>query len=199
MLSLNHAIFLAINAATAPGDATMLVVRALASAPVLLAPALLAGLWLWGRKGARAGLIATGLCLFAAQMLNWCLGQVVYQPRPFMAGIGHTWIDHLADNGFPSDHTALAWSLGLGLILTRSSPAWGRLALVAGLAAGWARVFLGVHFPLDILGSAPTALLAALLARAIVPVVRTHLLPVAERLQAVALRPLAAAPRADRT
>ena len=27
-----------------------------------------------------------------------------------MAGVGHTWLAHAADNGFPSDHATLTWS-----------------------------------------------------------------------------------------
>ena len=100
------------------------------------------------------------------------LGAVWYEPRPFMAGVGHTWIVHVADNSFPSDHATLAWSLGLGLVLTGASRRWGIIACLLGIATGWARVYLGVHFPVDVLISAPAGLLAAAAAHLIVPAMR---------------------------
>lgn len=69
--------------------------------------------------------------MFAGQGINLLLGLVWFEPRPFMVGIGHTWLDHLADNGFPSDHATLAWSLGLRLALTGASRRWGAASWTA--------------------------------------------------------------------
>jgi len=69
--------------------------------------------------------------VFAGQGINLLLGLVWFEPRPFMVGIGHTWLDHLADNGFPSDHATLAWSLGLRLALTGASRRWGAASWTA--------------------------------------------------------------------
>jgi len=161
MPSWNTALFLSLNAASRPGPVLQGLVVAVAGIPVLLAPVLLACLWVWGPPARRAALIAAGAGVFAGQGINLLLGLVWFDPRPFMAGIGHTWLDHVADNGFPSDHATLAWSLGLGLVLTGASRHWGAAACLAGLAAGWTRVYLGVHFPVDVLASIPAGLLAA--------------------------------------
>jgi len=184
---LNSSLFLAINASAQPGALAFLFAQLMANAPLLLAPALLAGLWFWGRPARRAGLIATGFGVFAGQAINLSLGQLVYQPRPFMVGIGHTWIAHVADNGFPSDHATLAWSLGLGLVLTESSRRWGVFACLVGVAAGWARVYLGVHFPFDVVASAAAGLLAATLARTVLPMTRRYVLPQVERVPGLRL------------
>ena len=181
MLSWNMSLFLSLNAATRPGAAGQALAEALAGAPVLLAPLLLACLWVWGPPARRAGLIAAGAGVFAGQGINLVLGLLWFDPRPFMVGAGHTWLDHVADNGFPSDHATLAWSLGLGLILTSASRRWGMAACLAGAAAGWARIYLGVHFPADVLASVPAGLLAAATARAAVPSVRRWAAPPAER------------------
>jgi undecaprenyl-diphosphatase len=188
MLSLNTALFLSLNAASRPGPVLQGMVVAVASAPVLLAPVLLACLWVWGPPARRAALIAAGAGVFAGQGINLLLGLVWFEPRPFMAGVGHTWLDHVADNGFPSDHATLAWSLGLGLALTGASRRWGAAACLAGLAAGWARVYLGVHFPVDVLASIPAGLLAAGFAVALLPPIRRWVAPLAERAYDRALR-----------
>ena len=117
MLSWNTALFLSLNAASRPGPVLQGLVVAVAGLPVLLAPVLLACLWVWGPPARRAALIAAGAGVFAGQGINLLLGFVWFDPRPFMAGIGHTWLDHVADNGFPSDHATMRpW---------RGASAWG--------------------------------------------------------------------------
>lgn len=159
----------------------MLVLGMLASGPVLLAPILLTGLWVWGDQKRRSALLAVAVGLFAGQGLNMLLGQIWYEPRPFMTGVGHTWIAHVADNGFPSDHATLAWSLGLGLILTGGSRRWGIAACLLGVVAGWARVYLGVHYPWDVLVSAPVGLAAGTAAFFVEPAMRARVAPSIER------------------
>jgi len=187
MLSWNTTLFLFLNAASEPGAMGRGLAETLAIAPILLAPALLTGLWIWGPRSSRAALIATALGVFAGQGINLALGLTWFEPRPFMVGVGHTWIEHVADNGFPSDHATVAWSLGLGLALTGASRRWGTFACLAGVAAGWARVYLGVHFPVDVLVSAPAGLLAAGFACAVLPAVRRWVAPAAEQLYGGAL------------
>jgi membrane-associated phospholipid phosphatase len=65
--------------------------------------------------------------------------------------------------------------------LTGASRQWGVAACVVAVAAGWARVWLGVHFPVDVLVSAPVGLLAALAARGLLSPARLWVTPVAER------------------
>jgi len=120
MLSWNTALFLSANAASKPGAMWQHLAEAVANAPVLMAPVLLSCLWIWGPPARRAALIATAAGVLAGQGINLLLGLAWFEPRPFMAGIGHTWLDHVADNGFPSDHATLAWGLR-----SRARPAAG--------------------------------------------------------------------------
>ena len=178
----NTDLFLLLNAPARPGAAMLLFAEALAAAPVLLPPILLASLWVWGRQECRPALLAVAAAVFVGQALNLLLGMTWYEPRPFMAGVGHTWLVHVADNGFPSDHATLAWSLGLGLVLTGATWRWGAAACLVGIAAGWARVYLGVHYPVDVLASAPIGLVAGTAARLAVPAARAWLAPPVEQL-----------------
>ncbi len=72
--------------------------------------------------------------------------------------------------------------------MTGTSRRWGTAACLTGMAAGWARVYLGVHFPADVLASMPARLLAAGLARASVPPVRRWVVPPAEHAYGTLLR-----------
>ena len=191
-MSWNSSLFLLLNSAAQPGPAMLFAADTLASGPLLLTPVLFTCLWVWGRPDRRAALLATAAGLFAGQAANVLLGLAWYEPRPFMAGVGHTWMEHVADNGFPSDHATLAWSLGFGLILTGASRRWGVVACLIGVGAGWARVYLGVHFPVDVMASMPVGLVAGSAARLAVPTTRAWLLPPAERLYGAVLHRLPA-------
>ncbi len=82
----NTALFLLLNAASRPGPMLQGLVVAVAGAPVLLAPVLLACLWVWGPPARRAALIAAGAGVFAGQGINLLIGLVWFDPRPFMGG-----------------------------------------------------------------------------------------------------------------
>ena len=104
------------------------------------------------------------LALFAipAGLLTYLLGfvgnHVFFDPRPFVAGHFVPLIPHTPDNGFPSDHALFAaafaavgmfWNKWLGLVL------W-----LAALLIAVARVYVGLHHPLDVIGSMVFAIIA---------------------------------------
>ncbi len=161
----NRALFLAINAPPGAPALEIHVARLLASSPLLLAPALLVALWVWGRRAGRGGLLASTTATLLGIGIDQILGALYFEPRPFMIGLGRTLIAHAPDNSFPSDHATLVWTLAAGLIATAAAPGWGIAMGLYGLGVAWARIFLGVHLPLDMLGSAGVAVLGAGLAR----------------------------------
>ena len=181
-MSWNTQLFLLLNGPAAPDPTLLPGIRMLAGSPVGIAPALL--VWLWVRRADQrhAGLLAVALAALAGQCANLLLGMVWFEPRPFAAGIGHTLLAHAADNGFPSDHSTLMFALGTGLLLTGAARAAGAAVCVLGLGVAWARVYLGVHFPVDVLTGIPVGAAAGWLARQIQPPLRRHMLPPVERL-----------------
>jgi undecaprenyl-diphosphatase len=73
-----------------------------------------------------------------------------YDPRPFVHGAASL-IPHLADNGFPSDHTWV--SMFTALVVYHYQPKWGATLIIISLLIGLARVLARVHTPIDIIGS----------------------------------------------
>ena len=47
--------------------------------------------------------------------------------------------------------------------MNAASWGWGGILLVLGFAVAWSRIYLGVHFPLDMVGALGVAALASLL------------------------------------
>ncbi len=155
-MTLNESVFLEINGLahhSAVLDRFMILCAEYI--PFVLAAVLL---WTWSRgrnarHAALRGAVSGGLGLGAAQLL----GLAHYQPLPFVLHLGHQLIAHAPDNGFPSDHASLCFAVAASLLLSGSR--WGPVALLLAALVGFARIFVGVHFPFDVL--AGTALGAA--------------------------------------
>lgn len=180
MADLDESLFLLLNASARPTEWIVEGVAGLANSPVALAPLIVVALWIWGTPSRRGGLIAVAAAVLAAQCVNLTLGLLWFEPRPFMVPIGHTLVAHVADNGFPSDHATLVWTLGAGLWLTGSAPRWGAAVCLYGVVIAWSRIWLGVHFPDDMLASAIVGAVMGGCAVAVTPVAGRSILPFVE-------------------
>lgn len=78
-------------------------------------------------------------------------GHFFYDPRPFVAGNFTPLFPHMADNGFPSDHTLLGAAIAFAVF--RFNKKLGLLLLGLAVLVGVARVLAGVHHLADIAGS----------------------------------------------
>ncbi len=96
--------------------------------------------------------VVLGISLVGSLVVSQVIGFLFYHPRPFVA-IGATpLIPHAPSSSFPSDHALVLFSMVAPLWLYGNKRlSTGFLAL--GLATGIARVYCGLHYPLDALGS----------------------------------------------
>ena len=101
----------------------------------------------------------------AAAGLAWALAHVAKaiadRPRPYEVMAGAVLRQQPAHGtSFPSSHTAVTLAVAIALVPFLAWP-----LAVAGIAygalTGWSRVYLGVHYPLDILGGAGNGMIAA--------------------------------------
>jgi undecaprenyl-diphosphatase len=114
--------------------------------------------WLWGVRGgpeSAADRLAVGRALAAAG-LALTLGQIIVwaipRARPFSRYAVHLLIPASADPSFPSDHALAAFAIASTVASTRRGVGVALLGL--GTLIGLARVFVGTHYPLDVLGGA---------------------------------------------
>ena len=99
----------------------------------------------------------------AGLLINQAIGLFWQTPRPFVLGIGHTLIPHTPDSSFPSDHLTVMWSVAFSFLMHQRPRFAGVLLALLGLPMAWARIYLGVHFPLDMAGAALVSGLSAYL------------------------------------
>ncbi|UTH76642.1 undecaprenyl-diphosphatase [Chromobacterium sp. IIBBL 290-4] len=157
MDEINYTIFLWLNAPAAPSALAVALAKFSGEYLIFLLPPLLLGYWFWGGAGPRKAVLEALAAALLALTLNQLIGWLWPQPRPFMLGLGHCFLDHAADASFPSDHLTLWWSVAFSFWLGRTMRAQGRALVLLGLPMAWARIYLGVHFPLDMLGAAAAA------------------------------------------
>ena len=98
-------------------------------------------------------LFAKTLLIVLLSLILSDLAEIFYHhPRPFELGLGHQLIGHGLSSSFPSQHTLTIaiiafsyWFAGFKKI----GIAGGLVAITVGLS----RIYVGVHFPFDIIGS----------------------------------------------
>lgn len=150
--ALNRSLFLAINATPATPPWLIDTALLIADYLIFLVPLMLVLMWLSGDARQRAIAIRACAVTLLALGANQLIGLVWTHPRPFVLGLGHTFLAHAPDSSFPSDHGTVYSVLVLTLLLG-GMVRTGVLALAAGVAVAWARVFVGVHFPFDMIGA----------------------------------------------
>ncbi|MBS0246461.1 MAG: phosphatase PAP2 family protein, partial [Proteobacteria bacterium] len=94
---------------------------------------------------------------------------------------------HAPENSFPSDHTTFFLTTGFALIATRGAPGFGKLVSLLGVLVAWARIYLGVHFPVDMLASAVVACVFGAASILVNPPVRRWIAPTIDRIYEAAL------------
>lgn len=106
-----------------------------------------------GFKERRAPLVAFFAGIFA-YVTNYLISLIYFRPRPFVAleEVSQLIAKDAADKAFPSDHTALAFAIAAAVFLTNKK--WGIVFLAAAALVALGRVFVGVHYPADILAGA---------------------------------------------
>ncbi len=107
-------------------------------------------------------LIKVVLSTVLSIVLSYLISQLVARPRPF---VDHQEIYQLAkfiiglkDFSFPSDHATVAFAMTLSVLVDWRK--FGLILLGLALLVGLSRIFVGVHYPSDILGGIVVAIIS---------------------------------------
>jgi undecaprenyl-diphosphatase len=114
--------------------------------------ALFAWFWLRGNYETKKQILKAFIFTSIALLISQCISHIFYHPRPFVMGVGRTLIDHSPNGSFPSDHMLIFSSIAFAYFFSAQRKLGIFLIMIAWLVA-WSRIYVGVHFPLDMLGA----------------------------------------------
>ena len=150
-------------------------------------------LWLFARPGpnrkwklaSSCALVSAGLAL----LINQAIAQFWVRPRPFADHpSAHVWGSRSHDPSFPSDHASAAFGIAFAVFFF--DRVVGSAFLAAAFVIGVGRVFIGAHYPADILAGFFVGLGAALLVAKIARPLMERLVRLVERLTDPLVAPL---------
>lgn len=144
---------------------------------IVLFAMLLVAAYLDGRQHddlrAVAGSVWAAGAALVALGIGQLIGGAIDRARPYEAITGvHLIVDKTTDFSFPSDHATAAGAVAVGLLLTNRR--WGIVAAALAIVMAFTRVYVGAHYPGDVIAglalggvvaAAGTALVVPLLTR----------------------------------
>jgi len=93
-----------------------------------------------------------------AMTIAWVIARIGQHyfpmPRPFVLGLGTSWMAHGDSPGFPSSHASVAFAFAAAMVASSGRALVAAVALLLAGVVAWSRICLGLHFPLDVAAGA---------------------------------------------
>lgn len=115
------------------------------------------------RREWRAVILASAAIAASFLMLQ-IAHELWYETRPFLHHELNQLLEHEADNSFPSDHATASVALAMAVLAFTRFRRTGLALLAAALVVALSRVYVGVHYPIDV----ASGILIVLVASAVV-------------------------------
>jgi undecaprenyl-diphosphatase len=123
--------------------------------------AILVVAWFSGETRWRRVVVHAVLALLLANLAVKVFNLVWFRPRPFTYQDVNLLFYYPSDSSFPSNSAAAMWSMAWAIWLRHRESRMGRAAVLLAALMGLGRVWVGVHYPMDIVGGAAIGILAA--------------------------------------
>lgn len=118
--------------------------------------------WFLGSYQSKALALKAVLTTITALLIGYVISLGYYHPRPFMLDMGNTLIKHAPTASFPSNHMLIFSSVAFSYIFAKQLK-FGLSLFGFALLVAWSRIYVGVHFPMDMLGAICVALMTNVL------------------------------------
>jgi undecaprenyl-diphosphatase len=111
-------------------------------------------------RGRWAAILSIGALLIAEGLINVVLKPLIRRERPFARrGSGGLLVTVPGPHSWPSAHAGS--SAAAALVLAALYPLWGAAFLAIALLIAYSRIYVGVHYPFDVLAGLIVGALAA--------------------------------------
>ena len=106
--------------------------------------------------------------LASSHLVSHVVKRLVNRPRPIFQLDGiRTFNVPICAYSFPSGHTTASFAVGISYAL--AFPGYSSLWVLWATLVGWSRIYVGVHYPSDILAGSLVGTLFAYISRLVVP------------------------------
>ncbi|WP_082174380.1 undecaprenyl-diphosphatase [Bacillus sp. FJAT-27231] len=162
---MNYEIFQRINGWAGHFGLIDTVMVALSNSVPYIVLALMLYLWFGGDQKKRMDQRYTALYTVFTSALALCVNAVIhliyYHPRPFVSHHVHQLVPHAADSSFVSDHAVLVFAIAWTVLFRNDRLKYP--IFIWAILVGLSRIYVGVHFPADVLGSILLACMTSIL------------------------------------
>ena len=117
-------------------------------------------MWFLGKERDKYTVVFAAITAVIGLVINFVLGHIFYENRPFVTHHVNLLVQHAKDSSFPSDHATGTFSIALAIIW-RKHRKIGIGMLLFAICTGISRVYVGNHYPFDVLASIIVALVAS--------------------------------------
>ncbi|WP_019223862.1 undecaprenyl-diphosphatase [Bartonella rattaustraliani] len=117
---------------------------------IYIIPIHLCVLWFCGEKRERCVVLSICVSICMALFIGYLISLIYFRSRPFVVGLATPLIQHRATASFPSNHALTIAPYVANLYFYRYKVSFKFAAVFLCLIC-WARVFVGVHYPFDVL------------------------------------------------
>ncbi|ENW30991.1 phosphatase PAP2 family protein [Acinetobacter lwoffii] len=108
--------------------------------------------WFRGSYEVKTGIIKAFIFTAITLLMSKVLSAVLNTPRPFVMDVGRTLIEHAPTGSFPSNHMSIFSGIAFAYYFSPQRDL-GRILIWTAWLVAWSRVYVGVHFPIDMLGA----------------------------------------------
>ncbi len=108
--------------------------------------------WFRGSYEVKTGIIKAFIFTAITLLMSEVLSAVLNTPRPFVMDVGRTLIEHAPTGSFPSNHMSIFSGIAFAYYFSPQRDL-GRILIWTAWLVAWSRVYVGVHFPIDMLGA----------------------------------------------
>ena len=117
-------------------------------------------MWFFGKEQMKKTVVYSAISGAVGILVNVLISKIYFEARPFVTHDDiHVLVDHAADASFPSDHTTGAIALAFAIALRHKK--LGVIMMLFALLTGFSRIYVGNHYPGDVLAGIIVGILVA--------------------------------------
>lgn len=107
-------------------------------------------MWFFGKEQMKKTVVYSAISGVIGILVNVLISKFYFEARPFVTYDDiNVLVDHAADASFPSDHTTGAIALAFAIALRNKK--LGLIMMIFALLTGFSRIYVGNHYPGDVL------------------------------------------------